>query len=116
MALPAPPPPPLPQTLLARRRDPARARSCICGDGGVGKTAVLQRQMEDSFIEDYQPTIFDDYECVLCSARDVARALIRWSICHPGKGDVTVDGHTGKILLRDTAGAPLPRGSAFGLA
>ena len=43
----------------------SKMRSCICGDGGVGKTAVLQRQMEDSFIDDYQPTIFDDYECVL---------------------------------------------------
>eukprot|EP01047_Picozoa_sp_COSAG01_P052280 COSAG01_NODE_5483_length_4230_cov_17.465505_9_plen_57_part_00 len=38
-------------------------RSAIIGDGGVGKTAILNRYMNDDFNPDYNPTIFDDYEC-----------------------------------------------------
>lgn len=58
----------------SRRRDAGRGeselcagaspcgRSCVIGDGGVGKTALLQRHMNDNFDPEYLPTIFDDYQ------------------------------------------------------
>jgi hypothetical protein len=39
-----------------------RERRCVIGDGGVGKTALLQRHMHDDFDPNYMPTIFDDYQ------------------------------------------------------
>lgn len=38
------------------------ARSVFCGDGGVGKTALLIRAMDNKWDDEYVPTIFDDYE------------------------------------------------------
>ena len=41
---------------------PGRVRSCLIGDGGVGKTALLHRHMKDDFNKEYLPTVFDDYQ------------------------------------------------------
>ncbi len=37
-------------------------RRCVLGDGGVGKSSLLQRRMNDKFDSEYLPTVFDDYE------------------------------------------------------
>ncbi|KAL7722633.1 Ras-like protein [Entamoeba marina] len=37
----------------------------LLGDGGVGKSSITVRRVQDRFVEEYDPTIWDDYRIVV---------------------------------------------------
>lgn len=63
----------------------------ICvGESGVGKTSLIQRYMQDTFVEHQsQPTLGCDFKVKLITVSDSNRTMVQpnqsnWSIVPPG--------------------------------
>jgi GTPase KRas protein len=46
---------------MSENPDPSRIRIGMFGGGGVGKTALTLRYLRDQFVEEYIPTLADDF-------------------------------------------------------
>ena len=46
---------------MALKNDPMKV--VLVGDGASGKTCMIESYTNDSFKNDYNPTVFDNYKC-----------------------------------------------------
>ena len=49
----------------------------VVGDGGTGKTCMVQSQVNDKFPTEYIPTVFDVYRCII-KVKDLERKMVLW--------------------------------------
>jgi len=55
----------IPSSTLQQHFGTMEVKLAICGSGGTGKSCITMRFIDDTFLENYDPTIEDSYVSVL---------------------------------------------------